>query len=99
MTQIQPVSPSAPMETAFLSVDPQGLDLQKAQDLARLKARELNPDAMLLAWYDARSGIGYPDVECGSRDEPPWQVFARARGGNLTIDINDGAYTFIYLKL
>ncbi|MCJ7616395.1 MAG: AF1514 family protein [Desulfobacterales bacterium] len=26
-------------------------------------------------------------------------MFAEARGGNLTIDINDGEYTFIYLKL
>ena len=99
MTQIQSVSPKSPMETAFLTVDPHGLDLQKAQNLARSKAREINPDAMLLAWYDARKETGYPDVECGSRDEPPWEVFAHARGGNLTIDINEGTYTFIYLKL
>ncbi|MCG2831296.1 MAG: AF1514 family protein [Desulfobacteraceae bacterium] len=26
-------------------------------------------------------------------------MFAEARGGNLTIDINDGEYIFIYLKL
>ena len=87
------------METACLTVDFQGLNLQRAQDLARIKAREINPDAMLLAWYDARNDTGYPDVECGSRDAPPWEVFAQSRGGNLTIDINEGTYTFIYLKL
>ena len=41
----------------------------------------------------------YPGFECGSGDKPPWIVFAEARGGNLTIDINDGEYIFIYLKL
>ena len=99
MTQIQSVSPPAVMETVHIETGPADLDLQTAQDLARRKAREINPQAMLLAWYDARRGQGYPDFECGSGDRPPWKIFADARGANLTIDINDGAYLFIYLKL
>jgi hypothetical protein len=87
------------MQTATLVVDSADLDLQAAQDLARQKAREINPDAMLLAWYDARTDTGYPNTECGDGSQPPWELFARSRGGNLTIDINDGIYTFIYLKL
>lgn len=87
------------METVYIDADPAGLTLQGAQDLARHKAREINPQAMLLAWYDAPSGKGYPDFDCGQGDKRPWQVFADSRGGNLTIDINDGTYRFIFLKL
>ena len=99
MTEIQSRSAPLPMERASIQADSSALNLQTAQDLARQKARAINPDAMLLAWFDARTGRGYPDIQCGRTDKPPWEVFAESRGGNLTIDVNDGTYTFIYLML
>ncbi|MBU4388632.1 MAG: AF1514 family protein, partial [Proteobacteria bacterium] len=75
------------------------LDFSKARDLAKGKAGERCNDPMLLSWHNGKTGEFYPRFECGSGDKPPWIVFAEARGGNLTIDINDGEYIFIYLKL
>lgn len=98
MTQMPSTTDAKPMETVAITSDSAALDLQAAQDLARQTARDIDADAMLLAWFDARAGKGYPDVECGHADKPPWQVFADARGGNLTIDINNGDYTFIFLR-
>jgi hypothetical protein len=85
-------------ETIKLRITDPDLDFEKASDLARTKARAINKDAMMLAWFNRRSGEGFPDYDCGGLDRPPWQVFADARGANLTVDINDGAYIFMYLK-
>lgn len=75
------------------------LNFLKAKDLAKEKAGEYCNDPMLLSWHNGKTGEFYPRFECGSGGKPPWIIFAKSRGGNLTIDINDGEYTFIYLKL
>jgi hypothetical protein len=86
-------------ENLKIEVEDDGLDFVRAKEIATREARRRAPDAMLLSWNDRRRGIFYPDHECGSRQRPAWIVFAEARGGNLTVDINDGEYTFIFLKL
>jgi NAD(P)-dependent dehydrogenase (short-subunit alcohol dehydrogenase family) len=55
--------------------------------------------AMQLAWYNGQTGKGFPDYDCGPGDRPPWQVFSDSRGANLTIDVNEGTYLFIYLTM
>jgi len=76
-----------------------GLDFEKAKDLAKRKAREICAESMLLSWNNAGTGEYYPTFECGSSGRPAWVVYADARGTDLTIDINDGQYTFMFLKL
>lgn len=73
------------------------LDFAQAREIADRTARELGADPMLLAWYEARSGRFSPPVECCSEIKPGWVVYAESRGGNITIDINDEEYVFIYL--
>ena len=72
------------------------LDYHKARKVADKKAREFSEDPMLLAWYEARSGRFSPPVECCSEIRPGWIVYAESRGGNITIDINEEEYIFIY---
>jgi hypothetical protein len=71
-------------------------DLKSAKLIADQKASELAEDPMLLAWYEARSGRFSPDVECCSETKPGWVVYAESRGGDISIDINDQEYVFIY---
>ena len=99
MIQIHSKSGEFPLEHIKLQIDDPDLDIATAGELAKAKARELNKDAMLLSWYCRKTGEFAPKFECGYKKEPPWIIFAEARGGNLTIDINDGEYIFIYLKL
>lgn len=73
------------------------LDFDEARDIADRKAREMARDPMLLAWYEAKGGKFSPPVECCSEKKPGWVVYAESRGGNITIDINDEDYIFIYL--
>jgi hypothetical protein len=99
MMQIHSKSNEFPLEHIKLQIDDPDLVIVTASELAKAKARELNKDAMLLSWYCRKTGEFAPKFECGYQKKPPWIIFAEARGGNLTIDINDGEYVFIYLKL
>ena len=99
MVQIHSRSEELPTEHIKLYPNNPDLDLATAQDLARARARAINKDAMLLSWYCRKTGEYAPKFECGHQQKPPWIIFAEARGGNLTIDIDEGAYVFIYLKL
>jgi hypothetical protein len=54
---------------------------------------------MLLSWYNGKTNESYPNLECGPGDKPAWIIYAESRGGDLTIDINEGQYVFIYLSL
>ncbi len=71
-------------------------DLEAARRIADEKALKRAADPMLLAWYEARTGRFSPNVACCSETKPGWLVYAESRGGNITIDINDEAYVFVY---
>ena len=80
-----------------LTIDNPNLDFVGAKDLAKKRAKETGADPMLLSWYKGKTGESYPNLECGPGDKPAWIVFAESRGGDLTVDINEGQYVFIYL--
>jgi hypothetical protein len=75
------------------------LDFVTAKDVAKQEAKKHCADTMLLSWYQGKTGGGYPNLECGKADAPAWVVCAESRGGDLTIDANDGDYMFFYLSL
>ena len=81
-----------------IKVDKPDLDFAEAKDIAKQKAKEMVADPMLLSWYQDKTGESYPNLECGPGDNPAWIVYAESRGGDLTIDINEGDYVFIYLS-
>ncbi|UCH21015.1 MAG: AF1514 family protein [Deltaproteobacteria bacterium] len=80
-----------------IGIDDKDLELVKAKEFAKQKAKELCPDPMLLSWYQGGTGESYPNLECGRGEKPAWVLYAESRGANLTIDVNDGQYIFIYL--
>jgi hypothetical protein len=82
-----------------IEVDNPDLNFTEAKDLAKQKAKEFCADPMLLSWYQGKTGESYPNLECGPGDKPAWIVYAESRGGDLTIDINEGQYVFIYLSI
>jgi hypothetical protein len=74
----------------------EGAGLSQARETALEEARKRMTDPMLLGWYDSRTGAFSPQVECCSEEKPGWVVYAETRGGNLTVDVNEGAYYFIF---
>lgn len=78
-----------------LEVSGMELDFEAAQSLAQAAARRYAEDAMLLAWFDRSRGKESPQVpEC--RHKPGWLAYAESHGGDLRIDVNRGAYVFIF---
>ena len=81
-----------------ISID-DNLDFVAAKDYAKQKIKEYCTDSMLLSWFIGKTGEHYPTMKCGSSDKPVWILNAEAKGGDITIDINDGEYIFIFLSL
>jgi len=99
MELIKPNIKDYPGKHIELNIENPDLDFEEAKDFAKQKARETGDDPMLLSWYQGQTGESYPNIECGPGDKPAWIVYAESRGGDLTIDINDGQYVFIYLAM
>jgi hypothetical protein len=73
------------------------LDFDRARRIATDQAKAYYGDAMLLSWYDGRHGRYSPhEVECCKEGVPSWVSYAKSRGGNLTIEINDEQYVFVF---
>ncbi len=99
MVQIRSRRSGGAREEVRLQVEATGLNFEKARDLAKRQAQEICSEAMLLSWNNTDTGDYYPSFECGRSGQPAWVVYADARGADLIIDINDGRYTFMFLKL
>jgi hypothetical protein len=81
-----------------IDVPDKPLDFSQARATAAARARQEDPDPMLLAWYDREAGAFSPRVTCCGDAKPAWLTYAESRGGDLVIDINQEAYVFVYLR-
>ncbi|MBF0234418.1 MAG: AF1514 family protein [Desulfamplus sp.] len=81
------------------TVAEENLDLRQAKEIAKKLASQKCSQSMILSWKNGITGEFYPTFECGGEQKPAWIHYAEARGANLTIDINDGQYIFMILKL
>ena len=98
MVQISDTTEALVTETLDMTIADDTMSFADVSALVKQRARQINKDAMMLSWYNGRTGKGYPDYECGNQ-RPFWEMFADARGSNLKIVVNDGCYVFYYLKL
>lgn len=98
MEFLKPKKKDYPGRHIELKSEKQDLDFAEAKELAKQKAKGITSDPMLLSWYQGKTGESYPNLECGPGDKPVWIVYAESRDGDLTIDINDGQFVFIYLS-
>ena len=74
------------------------LDFLTAQSLADEKARSLSSmTPMLVSWYNATTGEAYPDIKSNVAGKPGWLNYAESRQCDMTVDINDEQFVFIYL--
>ena len=87
------------MEVVKIEVGDQQLTLAAASALAKEKARDLDPNAMMLSYHSGKTGEYWPAYDCGGDGRPPWIVFAESRGYNLLIDVNAGDFEFFYLRM
>jgi len=98
MAELQATSNEYTLDTVAINVKDADLDLPKAREMAKAKARDMDNNAMMLSYHSGKTGEFWPNYDCGGGGRSPWIVFAEARGYNLKIDINDGEYEFFYLR-
>lgn len=94
--------PKAPLKYQLINplkikTDHSDLDFMDAQSMADEKVKSLCPDPMLVSWYNATTGESHPNVECTSAGKPGWLNYAESRNCDMTVDINDEQFVFIYL--
>jgi hypothetical protein len=80
-----------------LTLEEPGLDFNRAREAARELAGSYGSETTLLAWFDGKAGRYFPEVaECLEGARPSWVQIAEAKGGNLTVDVNNGTYVFVF---
>ncbi len=62
------------------------------------KAMAYTSSPELLGWYDRKGQIYFPNDECCVEGEPNWLAFALAKNADLSIDVNDEEYVFVFRK-
>ena len=67
MIQIPSKSDEYPVDHIKLQIKDPHLDIARAKDLAKAKARQLNKDAMLLSWYCGKTGNFLLNLSAGTR--------------------------------
>jgi hypothetical protein len=98
MTEIQATENEYFLDTVAMTIENTELDLATASAMAKVRAREIDSNAMMLSFHSAKTGEFWPTYDCGGGGRPPWIVFAEARGYNLKIDINNGEFEFFYVR-
>ena len=98
MADCMPLSREMLKDPIDIGVADEPLDFARARAIAEARARQEDPEPMLLAWFDRSAGTFSPQVTCCSDDKPAWLVYAASRGGDLIIDINEEAYVFVYRR-
>jgi len=99
--QISPEDNTREKETIQYKIDDPALDFVTAKNNVKKMVTTTYGNAMILSWKDGTTGQFYPTFECGDGkiDVEPWVYYAQARGANLTVNVNDGAYIFMILIL
>jgi hypothetical protein len=79
-----------------IRVDDRDLDFESAKALAKEHALVDYEEVMLLAWFDKKGQRYSPNIRHCVHKKPSWVVYAESRGGNISIDINEEEYVFIF---
>jgi len=85
-----------PPPVVRLKIEDERCDLSCARDVAIAVAKNYGFESHLLSWFDKRGGTHSLMDECCVDGEPSWIASAEARNGNLTVDVNNEDYVFIF---
>ncbi|MEK6663929.1 MAG: AF1514 family protein [Pseudomonadota bacterium] len=101
MNTVCPVSPLAQdprekIKAIDVSVQGVALDYAAAHLLAAALAEKAAGETMLVAWFDGKNKVGYPDVQECTGDQPGWRAYAESHGANLEVNINGGEFIFVF---
>lgn len=79
-----------------VSIQGVALDYAAAHILAIALAEKAAGETMLVAWFDGKNKVGYPEVQECTGDKPGWLAYAESHGGNLEVNVNGGEFIFVF---
>jgi hypothetical protein len=79
-----------------LKIDDDKLNFQMARQIADKRADKLCSNAVMLSWYNGTTGESHPQQKKRRAGCPGWISYAKKQGGDMTIDINNEQYVFVY---
>lgn len=84
------------MREVGVSVHGVALDYGAARAVAQPLAETAAGEAMLVAWFDGKNQLGYPQVQECTGDKPGWLAYAESHAGNLEVNVNGGEFIFVF---
>lgn len=88
------------MHTVDLTLPDVGLNFAAARAAADAVAQPLSAqvhgEPMLLAWFDGKNDVGYPQGQECTGTTPGWLAYAKSHGGDLRVNVNHHAFIFIF---
>ncbi len=85
-----------PSPVVHLQIEDPNCDFDCAFAAAYDRAEQYCNTPELLSWYDKNSQSHFPRGECCLEGEPSWVAFAEGNKAELTVNINDEEYVFIF---
>ncbi len=85
-----------PAAVIHLMIDEDGCGLECAMETATRFVHKYGNEPRLLSWYDRKGQNHSLMDECCVDGQPSWIASAEARGANLTVDVNNEDYVFIF---
>lgn len=81
----------------FIQTGGEGIDYFSARKSAERVAEKYLCDPMLMSWFGAKEETYFPhELSCCEEGSPSWLSYARSRGGDTIVDVNDEEYVFIF---
>lgn len=80
-----------------VSVQGVALDYAAAHTLASALAEKAAGETMLVAWFDDKNKVGYPEAQECTGDKPGWRAYAESHGGNVEVNVNGGEFIFVFV--
>ena len=85
-----------PGEKSLYNDEPE-LIFEHARNAVLGWVKKYDTEPLLVGWRDVKDNKVSPSEICKDEEsEPGWVRYAKAHGGNLTVNVNDGEYIFIY---
>lgn len=87
-----------PPTVIHLEIDDPDCDFDCAFQAAADKVSEYDNCPVLLSWFDKKDEAIFPKGECCVEGEPTWLAFGEAQGADLTVDVNNEEFIFLFRK-
>jgi hypothetical protein len=87
-----------PQTVINMDIDTSDCDFDCVFNAVSERAHDFDNCPELLSWFDKSDQTYFPKGECCVEGEPSWLAFGEGQKSDLTIDVNNEEYVFLFRK-